>query len=183
VATDADLAGRVAAERDYWLLAPYGLAATHAALPEGSDPASMVEASQADHLVAAIEAARPLAETLIDERLANIEAPTDAVLAAVRVLAAQPADQWTSGAEHIAEHTGVPSNLVRAALLSHVRAWNSDPRLAAQQNAWQVHETKERLAARRAEQRRKENPEAVQADTARPEQKPDTPPAQRGIDR
>jgi hypothetical protein len=52
------------------------------------------------------------------------------------------------------------------------------------QNAWQVNEAKERLAARRAEQRRRENPETVQADTARPEQKPDTPPAaQRGIDR
>lgn len=183
VATDADLAGRVAAERDYWLLAPYGLAATHAALPEGSDPASMVEAGQADHLVAAIEAARPLAEALVDERLANITDSPEAVLAAAQVLAAQPAEDWTSGAEHIAERTGVPSNLVRAALLSYVRSWNADPRNAAQQGAWQVNQVKERLAARRAEQRRKENPETVQADTARPEPKPDTPPAQRGIDR
>lgn len=183
VATDGDLAGRVAAERDYWLLAPYKLHANHATLPEGSDPASMVEAGQAEQLVTAINSARPLAETLIDERLANIDGPSDAVLAAVQVLAAQPADTWTSGAEHIAEQSGVPSTLVRSALLSHVRAWNTDARQAAQHAAWQVSQVKDRLAAIRAQQHRRDNPETVQHDGARPSPQPDTQPKQRGVER
>jgi DNA primase catalytic core len=183
VATDGDLAGRVAAERDYWLLAPYKLHATHATLPEGSDPASMVEAGQAEQLVTAINAARPLAETLIDERLANIDGPSDAVLAAVQVLAAQPADTWASGAEHIAEQSGVPSTLVRSALLSHVRAWNTDARQAAQHAAWQVSQVKDRLAAIKTEQHRHDNPETVQHDETRPNPQPDTQPQQRGVER
>jgi hypothetical protein len=41
VATDADIAGRVAAERDFWLLTPYRLDPRYAQLPEGSDPADL----------------------------------------------------------------------------------------------------------------------------------------------
>jgi DNA primase catalytic core len=39
VATDANLAGRVAAERDFWILTPHRLDPLYAQLPEGSDPA------------------------------------------------------------------------------------------------------------------------------------------------
>ena len=35
-------AGRLAAERDYWLLTPHGLDPAHAALPPGSDPADIL---------------------------------------------------------------------------------------------------------------------------------------------
>jgi DNA primase catalytic core len=41
VATDADIAGRVAAERDFWILTPYRLDPGYAQLPEGSDPADL----------------------------------------------------------------------------------------------------------------------------------------------
>lgn len=182
VATDGDLAGRVAAERDYWLLSPAQLHATHAALPDDTDPASMVEEGQSSRLLDAIAAARPLAESLIDERLANIEEPSDAVLAAVQVLAAQPSAEWSSGAEYIAQQTGIPSSLVRFALLPRVQAWNADPRRAGQA-AWQASQVKDRLAARRAEQWHRDNPETAKVDTARPQQSPDLPPTRRGIDR
>src|SRR5215217_6187356 len=36
VATDADIAGRVAAERDFWILTAHRLDARYALLPEGS---------------------------------------------------------------------------------------------------------------------------------------------------
>ena len=42
VATDADIAGRVAAERDFWLLTPYRLDPRYALLPEDSDPADLL---------------------------------------------------------------------------------------------------------------------------------------------
>ena len=42
VATDADIAGRVAAERDFWILTAYRLDPRYALLPEGSDPADLL---------------------------------------------------------------------------------------------------------------------------------------------
>ena len=42
IATDADTAGRTAAERDYWQLTAWGINPTPAHLPEGSDPASIL---------------------------------------------------------------------------------------------------------------------------------------------
>ena len=42
VATDADIAGRVAAERDFWILTTYRLDPRYALLPEGTDPADLL---------------------------------------------------------------------------------------------------------------------------------------------
>ena len=42
VATDADIAGRVAAERDFWILTPDQLDPRYALLPEGIDPADLL---------------------------------------------------------------------------------------------------------------------------------------------
>jgi DNA primase catalytic core len=146
VATDADLPGRIAAERDYWLLTLYNLNPGYAALPDGSDPAELVAEGHAAALTDAIIGARPLAETLIDERLEHLEG-AQAVLDSVKVLAAQPPAQWNAGAEHIAEQTGLPPALVRSALASMVRARNADPRRATQLATDQVSEVKDRLTA------------------------------------
>ena len=50
VATDADLPGQVAAERDFWMLTPYGLDPRYAQFPEGLDPADMLEPVSYTHL-------------------------------------------------------------------------------------------------------------------------------------
>ena len=42
VATDPDIAGQVAAERDYWLLTTHGLDPTYARFPKGLDPADLL---------------------------------------------------------------------------------------------------------------------------------------------
>ena len=42
IATDADTAGRTAAERDYWQLTAWGINPAPARLPEGSDPTSIL---------------------------------------------------------------------------------------------------------------------------------------------
>ncbi len=146
VATDADLAGQVAAERDYWLLTLYNLDPTHAVLPEGSDPADLIAADNRAVLARAIANAQPLANSLIDERLDNLLG-TAAALEALRVLAAQPAERWTAGAEYIAERSGIPPVLLRSALASMVKARNADPRKATQAATDHVGETKDRLSA------------------------------------
>ncbi len=79
VATDADLAGRVAAERDYWILTPYGHDPRHAALPDGTDPADLVATGRGSVLADALENARPLADHLVDERFAHLPASEAAI--------------------------------------------------------------------------------------------------------
>ncbi len=71
VATDPDLAGRIAAERDYWLLAAQGLDPRFARLPEGQDPAELARAD-AGLLTAALRSAGTLGNQLIDERLDHL---------------------------------------------------------------------------------------------------------------
>ena len=144
VATDADLAGQLAAERDYWLLTLYNLDPTHAGLPDGSDPADLVAAGDRAGLVGAIAHARPLADSLIDERLDHLDA-TQAALDALRILAAQPTGRWTAGCENIAERTGLPSVVLRSAFAPIVKARNADPRKATQAGIDQVAQTKDRL--------------------------------------
>lgn len=132
VATDPDRAGRLAAERDYWLLATAGMNPRNAALPEGRDPAALLTDKATDLLLDAISNAAPLADALINQRLANLPTP-EAALEAVRVVAAQPPEEWSRGVELLAERTGVPSTFLRSALVGLVRAWNTDPRRAAEQ--------------------------------------------------
>jgi DNA primase catalytic core len=145
VATDPDLAGRVAAERDYWLLTSHGLDPSFAGLPDGRDPADLIAAGRAGDLVAALDSARPLAETLIDERLAHLAA-NQAAIEAVGVLAAQPPEHWTAGAEYIAERAGIPSSVIRSALVGMSRYWNADRRRAAERHLAQAGGVKRRLA-------------------------------------
>ncbi|MCA0295263.1 MAG: relaxase domain-containing protein [Actinobacteria bacterium] len=143
VATDPDLAGRIAAERDYWLLAAQGLDPRFARLPEGQDPAELARAD-AGLLTAALRSAGTLGNQLIDERLDHL--PTNqAALEAATVVAAQPPERWTAGVEYIAERTDLPATLIRAALVGLVRTWNEDPRRSADQHLGRVAETKERL--------------------------------------
>ncbi|MFV0523072.1 MAG: toprim domain-containing protein, partial [Acidimicrobiales bacterium] len=59
IATDPDLAGRLAAERDYWLLTPHNLDPTHAQLPPGADPADLLTDGRAHVLLDALTHAQP----------------------------------------------------------------------------------------------------------------------------
>jgi len=72
VATDTDIAGRVAAERDFWILTPYRLDPRYARLPEGSDPADLLALHGPAALTTVLDQARPLGDRLIDERLTSL---------------------------------------------------------------------------------------------------------------
>ena len=145
VAPDADLAGRVAAERDYWILAPYQHDHRFARLPDGTDPADLVANGQTARLVDALTQARPLGKLLVDERFAHLP-PAAAALEAVRVVAAQPAARWETGAQGVADRLQLPASLIRTALKDMVAAWNGDPRAAAQTALRDVTQVKARLA-------------------------------------
>jgi DNA primase catalytic core len=172
VATDADLAGRVAAERDFWMLSCHRLDPRYAQLPEGTDPADLLALRGPTALTEALAGAQPLAKQLIDERLKNLP-PTQALLEAARVVAARPSRRWNQGSAAISSRLGAPTVQVRHALRTFVNEWNTDPRHAAEQPLQAIGEVKRRILkavedpgeqqrsalARRLDQRRQPDPE------------------------
>ena len=145
VATDADLAGRIAAERDYWMLSCYRLDPLHAQLPDGTDPADLLALKGPTALTQALAAAQPLAERLLEERLANLP-PAQALLEAAWVIAARPSRRWDQDSSAISLRLGIPMPQVRHTLLTLVKQWNTDPRRAAQQPLQTISEVKHRIA-------------------------------------
>jgi DNA primase catalytic core len=156
VATDADLAGRIAAERAYWMLSCHRLDPLHAQLPEGTDPADLLALKGPTALTEALTAAQPLAERLLNERLTNLP-PAQALLETARVIAARPTHRWEHGSSAISTRLGIPMAQVRHTLLTLVKDWNTDPRRAAQrplQTISEVKHPKSTAGERPAEQRR-----------------------------
>ncbi|GAA2469045.1 MobF family relaxase [Terrabacter carboxydivorans] len=147
VATDGDLPGRIAAERDFWMLAPHGLSPTVATFPNGSDPAALFSREGPPALLDTLQRARPLAALLIEERLTNLPQET-ALQQATQILAAQPATAWDAGSRHIASRLGVPPQNARACLAAHAEDWNRNPRTAARQQLIAIREVRGRLEAR-----------------------------------
>ena len=150
VATDADLAGRVAAERDYWILAPYGHDPRYAALPDRTDPADLVATGRGDVLTAALANARPLADHVVDERFAHLP-PHEAAIDGLRVIAAGPPERWGTGTQDIAQRLDLPASVLRSALHDLVNPWNHDPRGTAQHALRDINQVKNRLAQAEAQ--------------------------------
>ena len=104
VATDADPAGRAAAERAYWLLTQHAVSPRSVALPEGNDPADILHRCGPEALAASIDGAHPLAQDLIDARLAHASGhPSIKDLATV--IAADAPSRWLSHAHDLTERT------------------------------------------------------------------------------
>jgi len=170
VATDPDVAGHLAAERDYWILAARGADPQHAALPRGLDPADVLRTAGPAALRRHLEQARPLADALVDERLAHLPA-AEALAQALAVVAAGDADQWTSRTTDIARRLHVPIEVALTQLIPMVAAWDRD---RAGQSESRVHDsaTRDRItgqsaalspAARWAPLARQINPALVRA--------------------
>jgi len=146
VATDADPAGRVAAERDFWLLAQHGLDPVAASFPEGSDPAEVLARRGPAALLDALTSARPLGDLVLQERLANLTGDA-ALTQAAQVAAARPAQAWETAATTVAARLGVSVRDTHARLFSAVEAWNRDPRKAAAARLAAVQQVRDRMVA------------------------------------
>ncbi len=127
VATDADLPGRIAAERAHWLLAQHGAYPRMAILPEGSDPGDILSGRGPKALTDAINNTEPLADVLLHERLTNLTGPA-ALAGAVNIAATKDPHDWDDTARTIAQSLNVPEPDTRQAVLQAVRAWHADPR-------------------------------------------------------
>ena len=146
VATDADLPGRVAAERAYWLLAQHGADPLAVDLPDGADPASVLHAHGPDALNELLDNARPLGQVMIDERLTNLPARV-AIEAATRVTAARPPSTWVGHTAVIAERLGIDTDTVTGTVRAAATEWNSDPARAAARHLNEISEVRTRLEA------------------------------------
>ncbi|HEY6688722.1 MAG TPA: hypothetical protein VI094_21240, partial [Propionibacteriaceae bacterium] len=138
--------GRIAAERDFWILSSYRLDPLHARLPAGTDPADLLALGGPRALTEALTASQPLAEQLLAERMANLP-PADAVQEATRIVAARPSHHWEPGSSAINAQLAVPTAQVRCSLFTLVKEWNTDPRRAAQQPLQAIGDVKRRIAA------------------------------------
>ncbi len=146
IATDADLAGHVAAERDYWQLTPHGIDPRRAVFPEGTDPADLLTTQGPTALAATLDAASPMAHVMIDERTTNLPEGQAADHAA-QIVAARPPQHWDTDTEMIADRLQTPVDTVRDALARHTRTWNQDPRQAATRIMFTSTDVRRRLEA------------------------------------
>ncbi|WP_137122034.1 MobF family relaxase [Segeticoccus rhizosphaerae] len=150
VATDADLPGQVAAERDYWLLVQHGLDPGHTRFPDGHDPADTLTLCGPAVLRDALRHAAPLANALVEERLTNLP-PDRAPAEAARVIAARPSRFWLNDAVAVASRLAVGTAITDQDLLLGAQAWNSDPAKTAAAQLDKVIDARTRM--QRADQR------------------------------
>jgi DNA primase catalytic core len=150
VATDPDLAGQVAAERDFWLLTPHGLDPGYAMLPDRLDPADLLAQRGAAALTTAVASGQPafqsLGDQLLDERLEHLD-PDQARVAAMRVISARPSQQWTPSAQRVAYRLQLSEMAARRELCDAVHTWDADPRKAARAELHKSSDVRTRLSA------------------------------------
>ena len=144
VATDADLAGQIAAQRDYWLLAQHGLDPQTVALRPGSDPADLLAIHGQAAVRDALENRSPLAETLLTERLSNLSGLCAARQAAL-VLAASDPVLWDAGVEQVSQSTEIPASAVRRDLAAAVRRWDLDQRAVSSEQLGELATVRDRV--------------------------------------
>ena len=131
VATDADTAGRAAAERAYWLLTQHAVSPRTTTLPESTDPADLLHACGPDALALALSGGQALAQQLIDNLLARpLSHRTLGDMAAL--IAADTPALWMARAHDLTTRTDAPPAEILTALEVATTAWNRDPAYAAQ---------------------------------------------------
>ncbi|KAA1397786.1 MobF family relaxase [Aeromicrobium ginsengisoli] len=128
VATDGDLAGLMAAERDYWLITPHLIEPRFAQFKPGEDPASLVEEAGPAALLLPLQQADALANALVDERIANGSTVSDQVAETATVVAAQPAHRWAGSIATAAERIGVEPRDLQRAVAEAAKGFNGDRR-------------------------------------------------------
>jgi DNA primase catalytic core len=107
VATDADPAGWKSAQKAFWNLTAADLDPTHLDLPDGLDPATLLQTHGADAIAGAIANRVPLGDAMIDHllrtagRWSDPAARQKMIEQAARVLAARGADVWVDSFERL----------------------------------------------------------------------------------
>jgi len=114
VATDADSAGKTAAQRIFWQLTARGDNPRHLAVATGKDPAELLQTAGATALCQALASSPSLARTLIDARVAvyadrldTVEGQVHATRRAAEVIAALPTTSWPAHLTDLVARTSI----------------------------------------------------------------------------
>lgn len=97
----------------------------HAILPPGQDPAGLLRAAGPVALHDRLHHAVALADTLINERLADLP-PAAALHEALTIVAAGHARYWTDRTAGIARRLHAPTDVALTHLLPRITAWDRD---------------------------------------------------------
>ncbi|MFC9976961.1 toprim domain-containing protein [Spirillospora sp. NPDC127200] len=123
VALDGDPAGRSAARRIWEVLREVDAPVDAALLPDGRDPADLLDAGGRAAVRAALRGPVPLADVVIDHatgRPRSAEERASAVHAALLIIAAGPPAQAARQIARLGERTGLPHRLLTELLLDQV---------------------------------------------------------------
>ncbi len=134
VATDNDQAGRKAATRAYWQLTARGANPAHLTLPDGQDPAQLLQEGGPDALRNALASPPTLARTLIDaaveryaDQLHHVQGPLLAARAAADVIGALPPQHWLEHISYLDSLVDLTPGTTHMAVLDAGQAWTEDP--------------------------------------------------------
>ncbi|QKE85108.1 MobF family relaxase [Arthrobacter sp. NEB 688] len=133
LAFDHDPAGRSAAERAFWMLAPHGVWPREARLPTGEDPSSVIESQGREGVLRALTTSRSVADRLIHE-LSHLVAP-DSAEAAIRITAVDDPERWTERIAHLASQGFATTPSMFEQLVTAAEEWNE----RAGAPAWPTH--------------------------------------------
>jgi DNA primase len=135
VATDADLAGQLAAHRAFWQLAARGDNPRHLVMAAANDPAELLQTAGAAALRDALIGAGSLADTVIaarsapyTDRLGTAEGRVFSTRRAAEVICALPPDAWAAHLTRTMARTGVSPDIAVNELLEARQAWTDNPR-------------------------------------------------------
>ena len=145
VATDADLAGQVGAQRAFWMLTARGDHPRLVAMPEGQDPAAVLQHAGPATLRACLHDAQPLARLLLDERLAHLGDELQVLSDCAAVVAAAPPHTWMEQIEYLATRTNHEPGVVHQVVADVAQRWTLDPLGGAQRQIGDLAAVRARL--------------------------------------
>jgi DNA primase catalytic core len=148
VATDADLAGEVAAQRAFWMLTARGDTPGHLALPPGQDPADVLEHAGPKALRACLNDAQPMATHLLDQRLNHISEDQEFLLECATIIASQPPPTWMEQIDYVTLRTNPAQGAVQQAVADAATRWTLDPLTGAQRQIADLAAVRARLQRR-----------------------------------
>ena len=139
------VAGQIAAERAFWMLTARGDTPRRLQMPNGQDPAEVLEHSGPTALGACLHDTFSLARHLLDERLGNLNRSPQTTDACAAIIAAQPPHTWAEQIEYVTARTNLVQGVVQQAVAGAAQRWTLDPLGAAQHQIGDLSAVRARL--------------------------------------
>jgi DNA primase catalytic core len=127
VATDADLAGEIAAERAFWMLTARGDTPRHLSMAGGQDPAEVLQLAGPTALRDALADAQSLGRHLLDERLDHLDGEAQMLGGCAAIIAAQHPRTWMEQIDHAAGRASPAPGTLQQAVADAAQRWTLDP--------------------------------------------------------